>query len=286
MSDASIEKKNNPQPEQDIPYLDLSERVIENQLKMLIQAGAKERLDSKENAQFLKLNRQLKSIRELKRESSPPEKEKPLQLKTLMQVVQYLSDQGWAIKKSAVYNHANKGLIPRTKEGMFLTTAIDTYAASYLKKLDGTDPKAVTRPVPEQDGIYQTEIRLRHDLAKTKILEQKLAYLNGTLVEKTKADQDTIALVARIYSDAINLIHSNAQEIVAIVHGEPTYISDLIDFQEKEVNASFARYAAETTITIPAADLEAYRAIVAEYQENREQEEGGDDDEEIPENEN
>ncbi|OPY78218.1 MAG: hypothetical protein A4E65_02372 [Syntrophorhabdus sp. PtaU1.Bin153] len=167
----------------------------------------------------------------------------PPTLPSLPRVIEYLQAQGYKVKKSAVYNHRAKGLIPLSPDGTFLVSAVDTYAAANLKRLDGAPSKSPGQ-LSEADKIALEAAghRRRKEKGQADIIEIKAAALRGSLVPRGLLEKELIARLAIFRSDGENFFRGQAPAIVDIVSGDPAKIPQLIAFCLDAYEQHLSRY--------------------------------------------
>lgn len=87
--------------------------------------------------------------------------------KTILEMVDYLTGQGWKIRKSKAYDDNRAGLIRRDPDGGISKKEADIYAAKFLKRLDngGINPAVdgvkLVRQADVEAGLDALRKRIR-----------------------------------------------------------------------------------------------------------------------------
>jgi hypothetical protein len=198
-----------------------------NQVIKLLQVSQERPLTLAEHNVLSKLRTELKT-------ASGPEPELPLTpapdaatLPAKSAVAKYLQDKGWKIKKSAVYNHINAGLLRPLPPGGYSTTDIDAYALSNLTRGDG-------RPVTVEDK-ESADLSLASQRARKEILEEQ-ARMFKNKNRDFEAEWDAVkgteiaARLALFGNELETFARSKAPDMINIVQGNLALAPDLIAF--------------------------------------------------------
>lgn len=183
-----------------------------------------------------------------KTDNTSPERAEQISLKNILAVTKYLKDRGYRIGRSSVYNHKKEGKIkPDPATGQYLITDVDKYAALHLERLDGT-----TKNSKKLDSLQikkvSSEARIREAQAEISEIKAKLA--KQTVIPVAAVDIRDAAKATTLRSDDLNWIYSRASMIIQIVHGDPAFEPDLIEFLRADREVIFSRYDEKTRITV------------------------------------
>lgn len=164
-------------------------------------------------------------------------------LKNLLQVAEYLAQQGYRVSKSSVYNHRAQGKLIEHREGGFDVEEVERYASNHLKR-----PGDPVLAEPEQaQGVAEAKAaaEARKAAAQATHWETKTQQLLGNLVARDEFERQIAARSALFRSDMEQFCLSIPGEVVAVVGGDPTKIPDLQQFLTRRMSAVLGRYARE-----------------------------------------
>lgn len=158
----------------------------------------------------------------------------------LLRVLEYLKAQGWKIGKSALYQHRREGRIRQEADGTFARKAVDRYARTFLKRLDGSGRKEDEIEALQRAKLKaekeKTEAQARHWELRTKI--ERGYYVKRSEVETALAAR---ALVLR--SGYEDFVRAEADQVVRLVEGNPERAPDLVRYLLEAGEAWFDQYA-------------------------------------------
>lgn len=159
----------------------------------------------------------------------------PDRFKNVMQVVEFLNDNGHNVSKSSVYNHVKAGRLVKSPDGSFGLATVTRYANSLQSGAAvPADPEALSE---KQDAdTRKAAAQAKHWEIKTKILENKY-------VEKEWAERQLAARAMVLKSDMENFFRSRAPEIVAKSDGKAEFAPDVIDYLLGHFEKMLGRYA-------------------------------------------
>jgi hypothetical protein len=163
-------------------------------------------------------------------------------------VYEYLSDQGWKVKKSTVYNHRKEGKIRQQKDGTFLVSDVDKYAAANLQRLDGT-----TEGSEDVDLWQKKKLQAEADKmeAGARLWKKKADVLDGKYVPRDFFERELVKRAAVFKNDIESFIQAKALDIIHLVGGNPTKAPDLIEYMHDQAEDWLDRYAEDREFTIP-----------------------------------
>ena len=166
-------------------------------------------------------------------------------LPNLLAVVDYLTDKGRKIKKSAAYKHQKDGRIRPQKNGAYSIADVEKYAST-LKRLDGAKADLL-------DTIQQEKARAEVDKLKAQAEHWQIrtAIARGLYVEKDAFERELARRAAVFRADIENFIRAQAAGIINHVAGDATKAPDLIDYMLDQAEGWLDRYAGEKEFTVP-----------------------------------
>jgi hypothetical protein len=176
-------------------------------------------------------------------------------LSNILTVVDYLTKAGWRLKKSTAYKHHEEGKLRPGKDGTYAIAKVDKYAATFLKKLDGTTNDELDR---FQANRAQAEMEKTKNQSEHWALRNKM--LKGTLVEKGEFERALAQRAATLKVDMEAFIRSGAGGIIKLVGGKADKTPDLIEYMLDEAAGWLNRYAEERDFVVPAATAAALLA--------------------------
>ncbi len=143
----------------------------------------------------------------------------------------YLNRQGWKIAKSKFSADYRNSLIAK-RGGLFLINDLDRYAEVNLELLDNSD--LASAPISEKELLVKEQRR------KLKLNNDKE---EGRLVAADEIERMLAGRAARLKADMDQFWLDSAREIVRIVGGDETKVSDLIEYGQDKTDEHFSQYA-------------------------------------------
>jgi len=144
----------------------------------------------------------------------------------LLRVLEYLKRQGWKIGKSALYQHRREGRIRQAEDGTYTKRAVDKYARTFLKRLDGQGPadeiEALQRAKLRAEK-EKTEAQARHWELRTKIER-------GYYVRRSEVETALAARAVVLRSGYEDFVRAEADQMVKLVEGNPERAPDLVAY--------------------------------------------------------
>jgi hypothetical protein len=171
-------------------------------------------------------------------------------LPNLLAVTSYLSDKGWKVGKSTVYNHKRDGKIRARKDGKFLVIDVENYAKANLEPRDGN-----TENSGAIDEMQLKKLRAETEkaAASARISTVKANVLQGLYVPREAFEQELAKRAAIFKNDIESFIRSQAMGMVHLVGGDAAKVPDLIEYMQDQAEGWLNRYAEEREFTIPQA---------------------------------
>ena len=165
----------------------------------------------------------------------------------VLAVVDYLKAHDWKVAKSLAYLHKKEGKLRPRKDGLFYLDDVNKYAATFLKRIDGTSGSDADRFQVEK---VQTEL----DISKEKLehLQMKNKVAKGMYVPKDAFERELAQRAIVFKSDVESFCRSKAADIVNLTGGEKDRIPDLIEYMLGESATWLNRYAADREFVVPA----------------------------------
>jgi len=235
-----------------IETADPQDKIKLTVLSNAVVKGIKEYRDSPTAAKLKDWKAAEAALDEYARSVAPEPDADGRSLPNALAVVDYLSKNGWKIKKSAAYKHIQEKKLRPNRDGRYTVVEIERYAAAYLKRKDG-----IEQDVTPIDTIQQEKLRAETDKMKAQAehwqIRAKAA--SGQYVDKGYFDQELARRAAIFRADLEGFVRSKASDITALVQGDALLIPHLIDYMQSEVETVLARYSEERPIEVPAPSL-------------------------------
>ena len=166
---------------------------------------------------------------------------------SLMAVCKHLKASGFRVSKSTVYNHYDEGKIKADKTGKFTLQVVEKYAASYLKRLDGTSGQSKAIDDLQLAKASDESRRLK---AIADIAELKAKVMSGEFVPKDIFEQNLAARAALFRSDLENMVAGESPSIITLVAGDENKLPDLVEFLRDKIEIMLARYSEERVFEV------------------------------------
>ena len=167
-------------------------------------------------------------------------------LANILAVVDYLSGQGWKVRKSAVYNHKKEGKLRPQPDGTFRIADVERYAETYLRRKDGTESGKLDKLQQEKliAEIDKTKAQARHWTMKAETF-------SGAYVPKELFEAELAKRAAIFRNDLETFAAAEAGGIVSLAAGDAGKISDVIEWILGRVEDFLARYSEEKEFKVP-----------------------------------
>jgi hypothetical protein len=160
--------------------------------------------------------------------------------KNVLEIEVYLKKEGFKISKTTLYEYAKTGILNRNIEGLFEKRKIDKFALQRLKRKETgktVNEAAEKRNEREADAKAELiEIKLQNERMELEIKQKK--YIS-------KNDVD-LALVSRaVFLDNAlrGMLQVKAPYWVALVKGEDSMVSELIEDMDREYDKLMTEFA-------------------------------------------
>lgn len=158
---------------------------------------------------------------------------------SLMEVLQYLKQEGWKISRSKLYEKAY--LLKKQPDGTYLKKDVDNFARIHLKMLDGSDIEA--------GALRKLEAEIRKLTAEAEKREIEVARLRGELVSKHEVEQQLAARAIFLKDRLRNFFHGQVPAIVEMVK-EGKEVNEIIDYINNELEDMFDYYSKPMEIKV------------------------------------
>ena len=171
--------------------------------------------------------------RELNEKQNPSERT----FRNLQSVLTYLTESGYKISQSKIYQDRDEGKIRPQKNGNYTLKAVEKYASLFAKRLDGS-----TSGDDEQLQKERLQAETKKAKAQAKHWEQKTKIAAGQYVPKESFERELAARASIFKTDLENFCRSEAVGIISIVTGDQNKAPDLIDRMLTRVEHFLNRY--------------------------------------------
>lgn len=171
-------------------------------------------------------------------------------------VVAHLGARGWKIGKDTVYKHRREGKLRSQPDGSFTFNDVERYAASFLKRKDGSE-------ATKFDGLQQEKLTAEVDKMKAQARHWhvRAETLSGAYVPKELFERELARRASIFRNDLETFARAEASKIIALIGGDPGKIPDVIEFLLCRFGDHLARYAEERVFSVPLPAPEAARDI-------------------------
>ena len=171
--------------------------------------------------------------------------------KNIPEMLAHLRSEGFKIAQSTAYKHAKEGLLKTTAaNGEFTLSEVERYARENLVRKTAAKQKEM----PDVERIREKKLLADAQKAEAQAdhWDIKTKIQRGLLIEKERFDRELAARAAFLKSDLENFFLSNADQMVAIVAGNPEKAPDLAAWLVKHFQAHVGRYAEDREWTVNA----------------------------------
>ncbi|CAG36304.1 hypothetical protein [Desulfotalea psychrophila] len=162
-------------------------------------------------------------------------------------VLRYLQETGWQLRKQTFYNHCGDGKLKKNRSGLYSKQAVKKYAETWLVHIglgstvgEAEENLAKQKTKKEIDRITTSEQHERF----------KLDILRGKYIERSKVELELASRAVVLDHGLDYLIKSNVAEMVALVGGMADKTTLLLDFLLKKKDAQLSHYASIDDFTV------------------------------------
>ncbi len=168
--------------------------------------------------------------------------------KSKAEVLRYLQDTGWDVKKATFYTaHCGSGKLKKNRKGLYTKAAVKKYAETWLV----------------HGGLGTTVQEADESLAKEKTVAEinriktasehdrfKLDVLKGKHIDRAKLELELSARAVVLDNGLEYLFKTNIMEMVVIVGGVPDKAPLLLDFLLRKKDEQLSKYASFEDFTV------------------------------------
>ena len=144
-------------------------------------------------------------------------------LKTQLDAVEFLTNQGFKVSKSKFGRDVNEGKVATTVEGFFEDGAVLAYASLHLTPLAKAENRALTDATVNRVSADADLKRLTAERARLKLEKEQ-----GLLMPRAQYEEDLAARAMFFKSEVDSFGFRKAGEIIALVNGEESKLPDLL----------------------------------------------------------
>lgn len=150
-------------------------------------------------------------------------------LKTQLDAVKFLQDQGFKVSKSKFGRDVNEGKAATTVEGFFEDGALLAYASLHLTPLAKAENRALTDATVNRVSADADLKRLTAERARLKLEREQ-----GLLMPRAQYEEDLAARAMFFKSEVDSFGFRKAGEIIALVNGDESKLPDLLKWWAKQ----------------------------------------------------
>lgn len=158
------------------------------------------------------------------------------EFKNLLEVSEWLDQQGWKVSRSTLYKHAKDGRLRPDEHGAFPAKAVEKYAIQWLHKKSDSE-KVKTEKLAE----IERKERIGYQSALRRQMELKLAALEGKYIEREQLYLELAARAAVLDTGIKALVRLRADAWLAVAHGRQSrmveFMRTILADMEELINA-------------------------------------------------
>lgn len=162
-------------------------------------------------------------------------------------VLTYLQETGWAVKKQTFYNHCKSGKLTKNRKGIYTKRAVKKYAESWLvhNGLGTTVSESEENLAKEKirREIRRIETAEKHDRFKLDVLRKKY-------VERSKLEIELSSRLVVLDHGLEYMFKINVAEMVALVGGDSDKAPLLLDMLLKKKDEQLTHFANMEDFTV------------------------------------
>jgi len=146
----------------------------------------------------------------------------------ILAVLSYLQEQGWKIKKSALYKHRDDRKIKPRRDGTFTLKEVERYATTHLKRLGPSKQENDLIEELDQLRILEAKQEVRLKTAQADNWEGRNLDIEKAI--KTKVRTEISERAQFLSSELSSLAEATSPHIITIVKGDPDKTPELIQY--------------------------------------------------------
>lgn len=162
-------------------------------------------------------------------------------------VLIYLQETGWAVKKQTFYNHCSDGKLKKNRKGFFTKRAVKKYAETWLVHNGlGTTVSASEENLAKEklrQEIKRIETSENHDRFKLDVLKKKY-------VERSKLEVELSSRLVVLDHGLEYMFKVNIAEMVVLVGGDVDKAPLLLDMLLKKKDEQLTHFANMEDFTV------------------------------------
>ena len=158
-------------------------------------------------------------------------------LQSKAQVLAYLQEAGWQIRRNQFYLHCKDGKVPRQKDGTYTRADADSYAIAHCRRIE-TGEKVETASLAKQKAIVQ----LRREKARAEREEFELKARLGQFVPAEAVEDMIIGRALAFMSHLRAMVLMGVPEWRAMVEDGATD-RELIETIQGAIDVHLANFA-------------------------------------------
>lgn len=150
-------------------------------------------------------------------------------LKTQLDAVEFLQNQGFKVSKSKFGRDVNDGKVATTVEGFFEDGALLAYASLHLTPLAKAENRALTDATVNRVSADADLKRLTAERTRLKLEKEQ-----GLLMPRAQYEEDLAARAMFFKSEVDSFGFRKAGEIITLVNGDERRMADLLKWWAAE----------------------------------------------------
>lgn len=162
-------------------------------------------------------------------------------------VLIYLQDTGWAVKKQTFYNHCSDGKLKKNRKGFFTKRAVKKYAETWLVH------NGLGTTVSESEDNLAKE-KLRKEIKRIETSEHherfKLDVAKGKYVKRSTLEVELSSRLVVLDHGLEYMFKVNIAEMVALVGGDVDKSPLLLDMLLKKKDEQLTHFANMEDFTV------------------------------------
>lgn len=161
--------------------------------------------------------------------------------KSKADVLRYLQETGWEIKKSTFYeSHCASGKLKKSRKGLYTRAAVKKYAETWLVHtgLGSTVPESEENLAREKTQAEIVRIKTSYEHER-----YKLDVLRGKHIDRAKLHMELSARAVVLDNGLDYIFKTNVHEMVALVDGVADKAPLLLDYLLRKKDEQLTHYA-------------------------------------------
>lgn len=162
-------------------------------------------------------------------------------------VLRYLQDDGWDVKKQTFYNHCKSGKLSKNRSGLYTNRGVKKYAETWLVRLDTGETVGETE---EKLATVKTRAEIRKINTAQEREQFKLEVDQKKYILRSDMEKELVSRAIVLNNGLEHMIQTIAPELITLVGGDMKKLTDAIELFMEKKDEQLNQYANTRTFKV------------------------------------